>query len=149
MYVSRCDAQWCARARPYPVVAVGAQQCPGLWAGCPAAVANLWDVTDRDVDRFSRAMLASWGLDDIQSKGRGRVPLEDSGSTLRREPVRGGRLGPPHQEGEVCLARSVSCSRAACRLGHLIGAAPVCYGIPVRIATLRPHCNSEASLRSS
>ncbi|KAK9808987.1 hypothetical protein WJX72_007397 [[Myrmecia] bisecta] len=31
-----------------------------LLAGCPAAVANLWDVTDRDIDRFSSALLERW-----------------------------------------------------------------------------------------
>merc|ERR1712226_847060 len=31
-----------------------------LMAGCPATVANLWDVTDRDIDRFSRSLLEDW-----------------------------------------------------------------------------------------
>ena len=31
-----------------------------LLAGAPAAVANLWDVTDKDIDRFSAALLRSW-----------------------------------------------------------------------------------------
>src|SRR5690554_3902175 len=34
-----------------------------LLAGCPTLVANLWDVTDRDLDRFSKAMFSLWGLD--------------------------------------------------------------------------------------
>lgn len=29
-------------------------------AGCPAAIANLWDVTDRDIDRFSQSLLDCW-----------------------------------------------------------------------------------------
>ena len=29
-------------------------------AGCPAAVANLWDVTDLDIDRFARGVLDQW-----------------------------------------------------------------------------------------
>ncbi|GFH16479.1 separase [Haematococcus lacustris] len=29
-------------------------------AGCPAVVANLWDVTDRDIDRFSQTLLRQW-----------------------------------------------------------------------------------------
>eukprot|EP00775_Hariotina_reticulata_P008004 gene8004-8202_t len=60
-----------------------------LLAGCPAAVANLWDVTDRDIDRFAQAMLEQW--------------------------LRGS---------------STSRSRQSCKLRWLVGAAPVCYGLP-------------------
>jgi separase len=35
-----------------------------LQAGSPAVVASLWDVTDRDLDRFSKDMLGHWGLLD-------------------------------------------------------------------------------------
>ncbi|CAK9258732.1 unnamed protein product, partial [Sphagnum jensenii] len=31
-----------------------------LIASCPAAIANLWDVTDGDIDRFSRFLLHKW-----------------------------------------------------------------------------------------
>lgn len=31
-------------------------------AGCPALVSNLWDVTDKDIDRFSKTMFEKWGL---------------------------------------------------------------------------------------
>ncbi|KAJ1813053.1 separin protein, partial [Coemansia sp. RSA 2599] len=31
--------------------------------GCPALVGNLWDVGDKDIDRFAACMLQSWGLD--------------------------------------------------------------------------------------
>ncbi|KAL1916055.1 uncharacterized protein VTP21DRAFT_6059 [Calcarisporiella thermophila] len=34
-----------------------------MLAGCPALVANLWDVTDRDIDRFSRKLLSAWGIE--------------------------------------------------------------------------------------
>jgi len=29
-------------------------------AGCPALVANLWDVTDKDIDRFTEKLLATF-----------------------------------------------------------------------------------------
>lgn len=35
-----------------------------LIAGSPAVVANLWDVTDKDLDRFSKTLLEKWGIDD-------------------------------------------------------------------------------------
>jgi separase len=33
-----------------------------LISGSPCIVANLWDVTDKDLDRFSMALLKKWGL---------------------------------------------------------------------------------------
>ena len=70
-----------------------------LNAGCPAAVANLWDVTDRDIDRFASNLLEAWlqGSSDL-------------------------------------LGDSVAEARGACKLSHLIGAAPVCYGLPVALS---------------
>lgn len=31
-----------------------------LLAGTPSVVANLWDVTDKDIDRFSSALVGAW-----------------------------------------------------------------------------------------
>eukprot|EP00058_Branchiostoma_floridae_P022137 XP_002607627.1 hypothetical protein BRAFLDRAFT_123958 [Branchiostoma floridae] len=70
-----------------------------ILSGCPSIVANLWDVTDRDIDRFLQALLKSWLT---------------SGS-------------------ESSLLEFVSQSREACKLRHLIGAAPVVYGFPVHV----------------
>ena len=63
----------------------------------PFALGNLWDVTDRDIDRFTKALLESWF-----AAGPGAPLLE--------------HMGP---------------SRQATNLKHLIGAAPVAYGLPV------------------
>ncbi|XP_064161060.1 separin isoform X1 [Anguilla rostrata] len=70
-----------------------------LMAGCPLVVGNLWDVTDRDIDRFTTTLLQCW-----LSAGRG-APLLD-------------HMAP---------------SRQATYLKHLIGAAPVVYGLPVSL----------------
>ncbi|XP_042615136.1 separin-like [Cyprinus carpio] len=70
-----------------------------LTAGCPLVLGNLWDVTDRDLDRFTSALLQSW-----LSAG--------SGSSLLQH-----------------LAQS----RNATHLKHIIGAAPIAYGLPVYI----------------
>lgn len=65
----------------------------------PLVLGNLWDVTDRDIDRFTKALLESW-----LSAGSG-APLLD-------------HMGP---------------SRRATHLKHLIGAAPVVYGLPIHL----------------
>lgn len=82
-----------------------------FYVGCPTAIANLWDVTDRDIDRFSEAVLLHWlhaakGLDEDDL-----IPTEP-----------------------LCVSTAIADSRQACRLTSLIGAAPVCYGIPVSVS---------------
>ncbi|KAM6928107.1 separin [Xenentodon cancila] len=47
-----------------------------LIAGCPFILGNLWDVTDRDIDRFTKALLESW-----LSAGSGAPLLEYMGSS--------------------------------------------------------------------
>lgn len=73
-----------------------------LLAGCPAAVANLWDVTDRDIDRFAQDVLTRW-LSGQEGGGRD-------------------------------VSAAVAAARGACKLPSLIGAAPVCYGVPTSVA---------------
>ena len=75
-------------------------------------MANLWDVTDRDIDRFSAALLEAWG-------------------TGQQQQQQGGGSSGVH------MAAGVAASRAACRLQHLIGAAPVVYGIPALVMARR------------
>lgn len=72
-----------------------------LLAGSPAVVANLWDVTDRSIDKLTKYMMHSWGM------------LNKSNETPKS------------------LVQAVSESRNQCKLGYLIGAAPIVYGIPV------------------
>ncbi|KAJ1914498.1 separin protein [Tieghemiomyces parasiticus] len=69
--------------------------------GCPSLVANLWDVTDKDIDRFSKSLMAKWGL-----------------------------LGEVETGSSVSLTEAVRDARDDCNLKYLIGAAPVVYGIP-------------------
>lgn len=70
-----------------------------LMAGCPFIMGNLWDVTDRDMDRFSKALLESW---------------------FSAEP------GTP-------LLHFMGPSRQVTYLKHLVGAAPIVYGLPVQL----------------
>lgn len=162
-----------------------------LMAGCPTAVANLWDVTDGDIDRFSSSVLRQWlteggdeesgrpereGCSGVLSSSQDSGP-SNHGHTGQREggvPTQGCEAQPSQRgrqrrspavlpeeterarvvtaddvAGEVrsCLkgelrapGRSMSYmgqavvqGRKACRLRHLIGASPICYGIPTPI----------------
>ncbi|KAK9236358.1 peptidase family C50-domain-containing protein [Lipomyces kononenkoae] len=83
-----------------------------LIAGCPLLVANLWDVTDKDIDRFSHEMFRLCGLYDLASKKtKGKV------------------LAAKYSIGEA-----IAKAREICNLKYLNGAAPVLYGVPLELA---------------
>ncbi|KAH0523707.1 hypothetical protein TsFJ059_008675 [Trichoderma semiorbis] len=104
-----------------------------MMAGCPAVVGTLWDVTDRDIDRFAGKTFEEWGLfargtfDGATSKGKGKARsfAEEIEEVSRHE--RGDGLP------NASLAEAVATARNACRFKYLNGAAVVLYGIPVYI----------------
>ncbi|KAI0747689.1 peptidase family C50-domain-containing protein [Daedaleopsis nitida] len=78
-------------------------------AGCPTLVANLWDVTDRDTDKFSQSV-----FDDLR---------------LTAEEVK--RWRPDADSSErMSVVKAVARARETVKLKYLTGAAPVVYGIP-------------------
>ncbi|KAJ3678269.1 hypothetical protein LUZ60_002072 [Juncus effusus] len=83
-----------------------------LFAGSPAVIGNLWDVTDKDIDRFAVAVLESW-LNSCELVEKSRNLSERKGSRIAS-----------------CMGKA----RKECWLGLLIGAAPVCYGVPTVLA---------------
>ncbi|KAJ3124301.1 hypothetical protein HK098_001213 [Nowakowskiella sp. JEL0407] len=74
-----------------------------LIGGSAAVVANLWDVTDKDIDKFTKNLLENWGL-------------------LSKD-----------KQDSCDIVEAVMKSRAECTLKYLNGAAPVVYGVPVEI----------------
>lgn len=103
-----------------------------MQAGCPALVATLWDVTDKDVDRFSMKVLEAWGLlgqeapvvgvakkGGPKAKGKGKAKVTET-----VEPT----------GTKMSLDQAVARGRDSCILKYLNGAAPVVYGVPVFLA---------------
>ncbi|EIW51672.1 separase [Trametes versicolor FP-101664 SS1] len=80
-----------------------------MLAGCPTLVANLWDVTDRDIDKFSQSV-----FDDLH---------------LNADAVKRWRADDGGAE-RTSVVRAVAKARESCKLKYLTGAAPVVYGIP-------------------
>lgn len=74
-----------------------------LLAGAPLVVGNLWDVTDRDIDRVSMECMR-----------------------LLFDPVDGAKAA--HQ-----VPTAVVEARDACKLYYAVGCAAVCYGLPVPV----------------
>lgn len=74
----------------------------------PTLVANLWDVTDKDIDKLCQAVLNKMLL---------------NGPDIARQSATGTRQS-------VSLVSAVAQSRDSCKLKYLTGAAPVVYGVP-------------------
>ncbi|XP_051497345.1 separin [Apus apus] len=51
-----------------------------ILAGCPLVLGNLWDVTDRDIDRYAQALLEGW------LQGGSAAPLLSSVAQARQAP---------------------------------------------------------------
>lgn len=94
-----------------------------MMAGCPAVVGTLWDVTDRDIDRFAGRTFEKWGL---FAKGT----FEDKKKQAADEGYESaaGAAGVRHS-----LVEAVAQARNACRFRYLNAAAVVVYGIPVYV----------------
>uniref|UniRef100_A0ACD5YX29 Uncharacterized protein n=1 Tax=Avena sativa TaxID=4498 RepID=A0ACD5YX29_AVESA len=125
-----------------------------LFAGSPSVIANLWDVSDKDIDRFSKALLNSW-LQENFAAGKNcskccpltqefesmTIAMKDNGRSRRK----GTRVQKQQQTvgiddssnccncGHRRIASHISEARRACRLPLMIGASPVCYGVPTVI----------------
>ena len=105
-----------------------------MHAGSPAVLATLWDVTDKDIDRFSQTVLEEWGL-----FGKPRPAL--SSSPVKRSTKQKGKSKAVdvheseelrgEEKGQVSLDEAVSRGRDSCILKYLNGAAPIVYGVPV------------------
>ena len=122
---------------------------------CMAVVATLWDVTDKDIDRFSLAVGEEWGLwpaseghklpaktprkrefvaapsTPVQIPKTPKTPKVLKTPAPVKTPARS--RGRPPMEGsrKRSLVEAVARSRDACYLRYLNGAAPVVYGVPV------------------
>ncbi|KAF2486743.1 peptidase family C50-domain-containing protein [Neohortaea acidophila] len=139
----------------YLLAGTGRQSDTGTTNLCKAVVANLWDVTDKDIDRFSLRLGEEWGL--WPASEQARVPIKSPKkrntaavpSTPQRAPktpktprvaktpapfktpARRGAGSLEGVQGKRSLVEAVSRSREACYLRYLNGAAPVVYGVPV------------------
>lgn len=90
-----------------------------MHAGCPALVATLWDVTDKDIDRFAKSTFEHWGLFESQPE-----PIRKGKSRKIIETV---------PEQSMSLVEAVAKGREACNLKYLNAAAVCVYGVPVYI----------------
>ncbi|KAI0481531.1 peptidase family C50-domain-containing protein [Xylaria cf. heliscus] len=134
-----------------------------MLAGSPAVVGTLWDVTDRDIDRFAAAVFEDWGLfprgtfakGDATNFGKAAARRKGAASAAAAA-ARGKKAGgsgaakgkgkgkekekemqmeKEKEEKSASLVQAVAKARTdACRFKYLTAAAVVVYGIPVYIS---------------
>lgn len=92
--------------------------------GSAAVVGTLWDVTDRDIDRFAMEMMLGWGL----VNKTGNASVEDGKKKATRDQA---WKSNTHKPVKISLDQAIAQARESCLLKYLNGAAPVMYGIPV------------------
>ena len=90
----------------------------------PTLIANLWDVTDKDIDTFSEAVFDKIGL-GVSSTSGPKVPIA-RGKNPATTVIADGAL----TRTKTSIVAAIAQSRDACKLRYLTGAAPVVYGIP-------------------
>ncbi|KIW56208.1 hypothetical protein PV05_04886 [Exophiala xenobiotica] len=100
--------------------------------GSPAVVGTLWDVTDRDIDRFALEVMADWGLIEADGVPDSKPKSGKKKADKDSRPQKGRCI--TQQRGQVSLDQAVAHAREACLLKYLNGAAPVMYGVPVFLA---------------
>ena len=91
-----------------------------LLAGSPCVVSNLWDVTDKEIDKVAQELLATWTEQD-PTQFNTEACLNSQGMLRQHS-----------------LCDLLPQAREACKLRYLTGAATVCYGLPVYVKCQSP-----------
>lgn len=102
-----------------------------MHAGCPAMLATLWDVTDKDIDKFSSTVLEKWGLFGDAKPAVPSSPVKKSARQRGKSKAKDVKETNAVEKGPVSLDEAVAQGRESCLLKYLNGAAPVVYGVPV------------------
>ncbi|KAG7009884.1 hypothetical protein G7Y79_00001g001560 [Physcia stellaris] len=102
-----------------------------MQAGCPAVLATLWDVTDKDIDRFSQTVLEKWGLFEQPQPDVSSSPVKKGGRSRDKGK---GRKARNMDVDRRSLDQAVAEGRDSCIMKYLNGAAPIIYGVPVRLS---------------
>ncbi len=118
-----------------------------LMAGSPCVVANLWDVSDRDIDRFTWRLFKLWGLreldkDDDEIEGKMEKDgidsdMEDNDDDDDDDDEDDGKVKKGLFQRRLSICQALGASRTVCKLGNLVGAAPIFYGVPVHLIPLK------------
>jgi separase len=130
-----------------------------LIAGAPFVVGNLWDVTDKDIDKLCMAhmqctfpaveggsmspTIMAGGDAGDKAGAKGKSGSSDKAGAVRGKPAANSANGASaaaetssdhsvgsNIEGSAHAAHALAQCRDVCRMPFAVGAAPVVYGIP-------------------
>ena len=105
-----------------------------MHAGCPAMLATLWDVTDKDIDRFSHTVLDKWGLFESRQPPISSSPVKKGVKQKGKGRAKNAEKVERVESKSLSLDQAVAQGRGSCILRYLNGAAPVVYGVPVYLS---------------
>ena len=105
-----------------------------MHAGCPAMMATLWDVTDKDIDRFSHSVLEKWGLFEDRQPPVSSSPVKKGAKQNGKGRAKNTEKVERDERKPMSLDQAVAQGRDSCILRYLNGAAPVVYGVPVYLS---------------
>lgn len=96
----------------------------------PSLVANLWDVTDKDIDALTMQLFIKTGLHPSDEKGYQPVSLTQALAEARSSCQLRYLNGMLHFY-DITATRSIGLLHGSCYSRDMTGAAPVVYGMPV------------------
>ncbi|ORX47305.1 hypothetical protein BCR36DRAFT_398516 [Piromyces finnis] len=113
----------------------------------PALSANLWDVTDRDIDRLTQGLLEEWGvisplsnntLSTVEDHVISSYYNNDNNNDYDNDDDSdndksrfNSKFKTKNFELSLSLSQALVLARRRCKLKFLIGASTVIYGIPI------------------
>lgn len=100
-----------------------------MHSGCPAMLATLWDVTDKDIDRFSQTVLEKWGLFGGKQPPVSSSPVKKGARQTGKSRAKNIEKAKTDESNWMSLDQAVAQGRDSCILRYLNGAAPVVYGV--------------------
>ena len=130
--LKKCAVTWlmgCSSAKMTECGQLESYGMPNYYmhAGSVAMVGTLWDVTDREIDRFALRGLCEWGLVG-EVEGMGKVWKKRKGAKGQEK---GRVVKVEERRGKVSLDQAVSTARDECMLRYLSAGSVVVWGVPV------------------
>jgi separase len=101
-----------------------------LLEGADYVLANLWDVTDKDIDKLSIECMKKY-FNEIKITEKLDNSNSDRGMSEENTDKFQIKTNICDYEGCYSLSRALITSRSVCKMQNVVGCAPVIYGLPL------------------
>ena len=106
-----------------------------LLGGAAFVLANLWDVTDKDIDKLSitcmRAVLGDAVVVAAEAAAGGQGQGKGKEAIVEEEEEEAEAKGGGGGSSSISVSGALASSRDICKLKNAVGCAPVMYGLPI------------------